>query len=166
MILPDEAATQRVGAALAHTLPDIARENLLVGLSGELGSGKTTLARALLRALGVDGTVRSPTFTLVEPYETARGAVHHLDLYRLEPGGAALEGIGYRDLRGQPGLVLVEWPERAREALDTPICRRRSIRRAGPPDFDRRGQRGWAGLARSVSFATRRVVRILLKSLN
>jgi tRNA threonylcarbamoyladenosine biosynthesis protein TsaE len=117
MILPDEAATQRVGAALADTLPDIARENLLVGLSGELGSGKTTLARALLRALGVDGTVRSPTFTLVEPYETARGAVHHLDLYRLEPGGAALEGIGYRDLRGQPGLVMVEWPERAREAL-------------------------------------------------
>ena len=117
MILPNEAATQRVGAALADTLPDIARGSLLVGLSGELGSGKTTLARALLRALGVDGTVRSPTFTLVEPYETARGAVHHLDLYRLEPGRAALESIGYRDLRGQPGLVLVEWPERAREAL-------------------------------------------------
>ncbi len=117
LILPDEAATQRVGTALAATLPDIARGGLLVGLSGELGSGKTTLARALLRALGVTGTVRSPTFTLVEPYETARGMIHHLDLYRLEPGPAALEGIGYRDLRGRPGLVLVEWPERAGEAL-------------------------------------------------
>jgi tRNA threonylcarbamoyladenosine biosynthesis protein TsaE len=117
VILPDEAATQRVGAALAATLPDIYREHVLVGLSGELGSGKTTLARALLRALGVGGTVRSPTFTLVEPYETARGAVHHLDLYRLEPGAAALEGIGYRDLCTMPGLVLVEWPERAGEAL-------------------------------------------------
>jgi tRNA threonylcarbamoyladenosine biosynthesis protein TsaE len=117
LILPDESATQRVGAALAATLPDLRRENLLAGLSGELGSGKTTLARALLRALGVGGTVRSPTFTLVEPYETARGAVHHLDLYRLEPGPAALDGIGYRDLRAVPGLVLVEWPERAGEAL-------------------------------------------------
>ena len=117
LILPDEAATQRVGAALAGTLPDIAREHLLVGLSGELGSGKTTLARALLRALGVGGTVRSPTFTLVEPYDTVRGAVHHLDLYRLEPGVAALDGIGYRGLCAQPGLVLVEWPERAGEAL-------------------------------------------------
>jgi len=117
LILPDEPATQRVGAALAATLPDIGRENLLVGLSGELGSGKTTLARALLRTLGVDGTIRSPTFTLVEPYVTARGVVHHLDLYRLEPGAASLEGIGFRDLRGPPGLVLVEWPERAGEAL-------------------------------------------------
>jgi tRNA threonylcarbamoyladenosine biosynthesis protein TsaE len=117
LILPDEPATQRVGAALAATLPDIGRENLLVSLSGELGSGKTTLARAFLRALGVGGTVRSPTFTLVEPYETARGAVHHLDLYRLEPGAAALDGVGYRDLRAMPGLLLVEWPERAGEAL-------------------------------------------------
>jgi tRNA threonylcarbamoyladenosine biosynthesis protein TsaE len=117
LILPDEGATQRVGAALARTLPDIAHANLLVGLSGELGSGKTTLARALLRALGVCGTVRSPTFTLVEPYETARGEVHHIDLYRLEPGPAALEGIGYRDLRTRAGLVLVEWPERAGQAL-------------------------------------------------
>jgi tRNA threonylcarbamoyladenosine biosynthesis protein TsaE len=120
LILPDEAATQRAGAALAGALPDLRHERLLAGLSGELGSGKTTLARALLRALGVTGAIRSPTFTLVEPYETARGAVFHLDLYRLDGSAAALDGIGYRDLRGQPGLVLVEWPERAGAALGIP----------------------------------------------
>lgn len=118
--LADEAATACAGAALARGLPDLATRSLLLGLSGELGSGKTTLARALLRALGVAGTIRSPTFTLVEPYETARGTVHHLDLYRLAPGAAALEGLGYRDLRGAPGLILVEWPERAGAALGTP----------------------------------------------
>lgn len=120
LILPDEAATQRAGAALARSLPDLRNESLLAGLSGELGSGKTTLARALLRELGVAGSIRSPTFTLVEPYETARGAVFHLDLYRLDGSAAALDGIGFRDLRGQPGLVLVEWPERAGAALGVP----------------------------------------------
>lgn len=119
-MLPDEAATQRAGAALARSLPDLREESLLAGLSGDLGSGKTTLARALLRELGVAGAIRSPTFTLVEPYETVRGAVSHLDLYRLDGSPAALDGIGFRDLRGQPGLVLVEWPERAGAALGTP----------------------------------------------
>jgi tRNA threonylcarbamoyladenosine biosynthesis protein TsaE len=118
--LADEAATTCAGAALARGLPELATQSLLFTLSGELGSGKTTLARALLRALGVTGTIRSPTFTLVEPYETAWGIVHHLDLYRLAPGAAALENLGYRDLRGQPGLVLVEWPERAGLALGAP----------------------------------------------
>lgn len=131
LILPDEAATQRAGASLARALPDITRHQLLAGLSGELGSGKTTLARALLRALGVTGTVRSPTFTLVEPYETGRGSVHHLDLYRLEPGAAALEGIGFRDLRAMPGLVLVEWPERAGVALG-PLDLQVNLEHAGP----------------------------------
>ena len=118
--LTDEAATTCAGSALARGLPGLESRSLLFTLSGELGSGKTTLARALLRALGVAGTIRSPTFTLVEPYETVRGCVYHLDLYRLAPGAAALEGLGYRDLRGQPGLLLVEWPERAGPALGTP----------------------------------------------
>ena len=117
--MPDASATECVGTALAHGLPELASHRLLLTLSGELGSGKTTLARALLRELGATGTIRSPTFTLVEPYETPRGAVHHLDLYRLAQGAAALEGLGYRDLRGQPGLIVVEWPERAGAALGT-----------------------------------------------
>jgi tRNA threonylcarbamoyladenosine biosynthesis protein TsaE len=119
MMLADEAATTVAGARLAASLPGISDRSLLLALSGELGSGKTTLARGLLRALGVTGAIRSPTFTLVEPYATTRGTVHHLDLYRLEPGGSALEGLGYRDLRGLPGLVMVEWPERAGVALGT-----------------------------------------------
>jgi tRNA threonylcarbamoyladenosine biosynthesis protein TsaE len=120
VILPDEAATTAAGTALARHLPDIAGQSLLLGLSGELGSGKTTLTRGLLRALGVTGTIRSPTFTLVEPYETARGSVHHLDLYRLGGGTRELEALGYRDIRALPGLVIVEWPERAGEGLGSP----------------------------------------------
>lgn len=117
MILPDEAATTAAGAALAASLPDVTRQSLLVGLSGELGSGKTTLARGLLRALGVTGAIRSPTFTLVEPYETTRGPVHHLDLYRLGAGARELEALGYRDIRALHGLVIVEWPERGNDGL-------------------------------------------------
>ena len=120
MMLPDEAATTAAGAALARSLPDLGARSLLLGLSGELGSGKTTLTRGLLRALGVTGTIRSPTFTLVEPYETARGSVHHLDLYRLGSGARELEALGYRDIRALPGLVVVEWPERAGEGLGSP----------------------------------------------
>ena len=120
MMLPDEAATTAAGAALAHSVPGIAGRSLLLGLSGELGSGKTTLTRGLLRALGVTGTIRSPTFTLVEPYETARGSVHHLDLYRLGSSTRELEALGYRDIRALPGLVIVEWPERAGEGLGGP----------------------------------------------
>ena len=120
VILPDEAATTAAGAALTQSLPDLTGRSLLIGLSGELGSGKTTLARGLLRALGVTGTIRSPTFTLVEPYETSRGTVHHLDLYRLGEAARELETLGYRDIRALPGLVVVEWPERAGKGLGAP----------------------------------------------
>jgi tRNA threonylcarbamoyladenosine biosynthesis protein TsaE len=120
IVLADEAATTDAGGRLARSLPELSERSLLLGLSGELGSGKTTLARGLLRALGVAGAIRSPTFTLVEPYATERGTVHHLDLYRLEADPAALEGLGYRELRGLPGLVMVEWPERGGVALGTP----------------------------------------------
>jgi tRNA threonylcarbamoyladenosine biosynthesis protein TsaE len=120
LTLADEAATAAQGAALARALPDLRQHRLLLGLSGELGSGKTTLARAMLRGLGVTGAIRSPTFTLVEPYETPAGDVHHLDLYRLKPGGEELEALGYRELRALPGLMIVEWPERGGAVLGEP----------------------------------------------
>ncbi|MGH8135987.1 MAG: tRNA (adenosine(37)-N6)-threonylcarbamoyltransferase complex ATPase subunit type 1 TsaE [Steroidobacteraceae bacterium] len=115
--VPCDAAMQRLGAALAASLPDLRSASLLLALQGELGTGKTTLARGLLRALGVEGPIRSPTFTLVEPYETRAGAIHHLDLYRLQGAPAELDALGYRDYRSMPGLVIVEWPERGGTAL-------------------------------------------------
>ena len=115
--LPDEQATCDVGAVLASSLPE-APDELLLTLAGELGAGKTTLARALLRGLGVTGPVRSPTYTLVEPYETRGLKLLHFDLYRLG-GGDELEALGYRDLRAGSALALVEWPERGAGALGT-----------------------------------------------
>lgn len=157
LTLPDEAATAAAGAALARTLPDLRLHRLLLGLSGELGSGKTTLARALLRALGVADTIRSPTFTLVEPYDTPAGTVHHLDLYRLKPGGEELEALGYRDLRAQPGLVMVEWPERGGGVLGVPDLaitlehrpRGRGLKLRAGSDAGRRWLEAWSHTARS-----------------
>ncbi len=111
--LPDEASTQRLGAALAASRPASA----VLYLRGDLGAGKSTLARALLRALGVTGAIRSPTYTLIEPYRLDDGGeAIHLDLYRI--GHAQeLEFLGLDALAAQVDLWLVEWPERGRGAL-------------------------------------------------
>jgi len=111
--------SERLGAALAGTAPWSTNGPVGVFLSGDLGSGKTTVARGLLRALGVAEIVRSPSYTLLESYEPAGHHVLHLDLYRLS-GGGELQALGLRDELVPGVLLLVEWPERAREALPVP----------------------------------------------
>ncbi|HZH44950.1 MAG TPA: tRNA (adenosine(37)-N6)-threonylcarbamoyltransferase complex ATPase subunit type 1 TsaE [Lysobacter sp.] len=109
--LADAVATERLGAALAATRPARA----VVFLRGDLGAGKSTLARALLRALGVTGAIRSPTYTLVERHPLpAGGEAWHLDLYRIADPGE-LEFLG---LDGDEAVLwLVEWPERGAGGL-------------------------------------------------
>jgi len=108
MPLPDEAATEQLGETLAMRL----KPGDVVGLKGDLGAGKTTLARAIIRAAAgtPDLIVPSPTFTLVEVYETPRGAYWHFDLYRLEAPEQVYE-LGWEEALAE-GIVLLEWPER------------------------------------------------------
>lgn len=120
--VPDIEAQQRLGAELGRALTAVAAGRpgaLLVFLQGELGTGKTTLVRGLLRGRGYAGAVRSPTFTLIEPYETVDGRIYHLDLYRLADG-EELEYLGLRDLLAEPALLLIEWPERGAGWLPEP----------------------------------------------
>lgn len=108
--LPQSDATEALGRALAATRPAQA----IVHLQGDLGAGKSTLARALLRALGVEGAIRSPTYTLVERYPVPGGEAWHLDLYRIGDVGE-LDFLGLDEAVAT--LWLVEWPERAGTAL-------------------------------------------------
>ena len=107
-----------MGAALAKSLPP-ADSGLLIELRGDLGMGKTALTRAFLRALGVTGAVRSPTYTLCEPYEAGGWQIMHLDLYRLgDP--EELEYIGVRELDSAGTLAIVEWPDNGAGWLPKP----------------------------------------------
>ncbi|MEO7251800.1 MAG: tRNA (adenosine(37)-N6)-threonylcarbamoyltransferase complex ATPase subunit type 1 TsaE [Arenimonas sp.] len=113
--LADSAATDRLGTLLAQSMA----ESGVVFLRGDLGAGKSSLARAMLRALGVSGAIKSPTYTLIERYPLARGQAVHLDLYRIAEA-AELEFLGLDDLGEGLRLWLVEWPERAAAALPPP----------------------------------------------
>ena len=115
VILPDEDAQVAFGAALGSALAGRGQ----VHLEGELGAGKTTLTRGILRAYGHQGAVKSPTYTLVEPYRLGAVEVNHFDLYRLgDP--EELEFIGARDLLDGDTLSLVEWPSRGAGWLPAP----------------------------------------------
>ena len=113
--LEDSDATERLGAALGAALP----RRAIVFLHGPLGAGKSCLARAMLRSLGVAGPIKSPTYTLVERYSLAEGQAAHLDLYRIAES-AELEFLGLDELAEEARLWLVEWPERGAGALPAP----------------------------------------------
>lgn len=130
-------ATAALGEALAATQPARA----VVFLEGELGAGKSTLARAWLRALGVTGAIKSPTYALVERYPIPGGEAAHLDLYRLA-AAAELDFLGLDELATEATLWLVEWPERGAGSLPPPDLRlalaaegagRRAVLEAGSP---------------------------------
>lgn len=106
--LADEAATESLGASLAGTL----EPGMRVYLSGQLGAGKTSLVRGILRALGFEGRVKSPTYTLVEPYSLSRLYLYHFDFYRFHDPSEWTDA-GFREIFDGPAVCLVEWPERA-----------------------------------------------------
>lgn len=111
LTLADPEATGRFGHALGRALAEPPEAGLTVWLEGELGAGKTSLARAILRGLGYAGRVPSPTYTLVEPYDLDCGRLIHADLYRLQSPDEA-ELLGLTEMPGPGEVLLVEWPER------------------------------------------------------
>jgi tRNA threonylcarbamoyladenosine biosynthesis protein TsaE len=113
LVWRDELATEVFAATLAQkgTL-----RNAFIALHGDLGAGKTTLVRHLLRALGVQGRVKSPTYAVVEPYELPSLNVWHFDFYRFDDP-REWEDAGFRDIFASPGLKLAEWPEKAARML-------------------------------------------------
>ncbi|MFY0991483.1 tRNA (adenosine(37)-N6)-threonylcarbamoyltransferase complex ATPase subunit type 1 TsaE [Halomonas sp. C05BenzN] len=151
--LDDEDRQVAFGECLGRALQGHGR----VHLEGELGAGKTTLARGILRSHGYRGAVKSPTYTLVEPYELDGVRVHHFDLYRLgDP--EELEFIGGRDLLAEDALCIIEWPGRGEGWLPTPdlVVRLRLAgagREARLEAFSEHGHQVLARLARDPAVA-------------
>ena len=122
--LPDADATDALGRALAQSYlragaPPLAEGCTVLHLRGELGAGKTSSARSLLRTLGVTGLIRSPTYTLVETYALGALTCVHVDLYRMA-GATQIDELGLRDMLTPGALMLLEWPERGGRAVPAP----------------------------------------------
>src|SRR4051812_8504555 len=113
--LANEAATIALGAELAAS----AKPGMVIYLKGDLGAGKTTLARGLLQALGVKDRIKSPTYTLVEPYNVSSLYLYHFDFYRLQRPEEWIDA-GFRDYFNEGAVCLVEWPEKAGTELPAP----------------------------------------------
>ena len=115
LTLPTEADTEQLGQLLAAELTP----PCVIYLMGDLGAGKTRLTRAVLQSKGHNGVVKSPTYTLVEPYQIAQQQIYHFDLYRLTDP-SELEYMGIRDYFTTDALVFVEWPDHGKGYIDNP----------------------------------------------
>jgi tRNA threonylcarbamoyladenosine biosynthesis protein TsaE len=124
--LPDEAATESYGRALAARLP----RGAVVFLHGDLGAGKTTLVRGILRGLGYTGSVKSPTYTILEPHDLPFAVVYHFDFYRIADS-QELDFLGMDELISTDALKLIEWPERVSDRLPEPDVEVRMLPEGG-----------------------------------
>jgi tRNA threonylcarbamoyladenosine biosynthesis protein TsaE len=116
LTLPTAAATRELGVRLGRALQSMPGVPQVIALNGDLGAGKTTFVSGVLAGFGLAGPARSPTYTLIEPYEAGPRSLYHLDLYRLS-GPRDLEALGLRDLHVSDSTLLIEWAERGAGAL-------------------------------------------------